>query len=70
MLTGLEKLVLENILCLDDALFAGLAEYCVRLRILSIREMAGTKLTNKGMAALMERSRSLEEVDLVNFEGA
>ena len=70
LLTGLEKLVLENILCLDDALFAGLAEYCVRLRILSIREMAGTKLTNKGMAALMERSRSLEEVDLVNFEGA
>ena len=68
-LTGLEQLVLENTLFVDDVLLTGLSEHCIRLQALSIRNMAGTKVTSKGMATLLETSNTLEKLELIEFEG-
>lgn len=64
-----EVLVLEDTLFIDDAFFAALADHCARLRILSILSMGGTKLTNRGIAALLERSSALELLELHDFQG-
>ena len=68
-LTACETLELEHSLFVDDALLLGIAESLHKLRVLAIRHMAGTKVTNKGMAAVMENLHAFEELELIEFEG-
>lgn len=65
----LEEISFEDTIFVDDALIAVVAEVCTRLRILRICRMAGTKLTNKGIHALMEHAQDLEHLELEDCEG-
>ena len=69
-LTACETLELEHSLFVDDALLFGVADSLHKLRSFAIRHMAGTKVTNKGMAAIMEGLHAFEELELTEFEGA
>lgn len=65
----LESLIIDNCLTVDDALLASIADHCVRLKKLALRQIAGTKVTDKGIAALMEKSSSLEHFEMVDVQG-
>lgn len=68
-LVSCQVLSLLDTLFVDDVLLSTVAKSMPRLRALCIKRMAGTKVTNKGLASLMESCHTLEELDLTELEG-
>lgn len=72
LIPNLEKLELSRTLFVDDALLEAMAEGAKRLAKLAIRDMAGTKLTEKGIGAVLDSvdgCTALEELILDSVEG-
>ena len=72
LLPNLEKLELSRTLFVDDTLLEAMAEGAKRLVKLAIRDMAGTKLTDHGLGALLDPvdgCTALEELVLDSVEG-
>jgi hypothetical protein len=68
-LRHLKSLTLGHTPYVDDALVSALVEHCRKLRRFVVRNMCGTRLTDKGIKELLENSESLSELDLLEFEG-
>lgn len=68
-LTPWEQLCLEDSPFLDDALLNAITQGAGQLRVLAIRRMSGTQITNKGLGDLLENSPSLETLELTELEG-
>lgn len=65
---ALERLELSNTRYIDDHVMLAAAEGCKKLKVLKIREMAGTKLTDAGLIKIFE-NESIEELVLDQVEG-
>jgi hypothetical protein len=65
----LQQLTIGHTPYVDDSLMSALAEQCRRLRRLVVRNMSGTRLTDKGIKQLLENAEALSELDLIEFEG-
>lgn len=70
VLATLRHIILDRTVFVDDALVGSIAEECKALTSLTVSRMAGTKLTNKGIAHLMRDAVNLEELALLECEGA
>lgn len=68
-LIGCQELSLYNTLFVDDVLLSSVASAMQKLEILRIKHMAGTKLTSKGIAAIMEQCENLQEFELLDVQG-
>lgn len=64
-----ERLILEDSPFLDDVLLTAVSQGAGHLRLLAIRRMSGTQITNRGLSDLLQNSPSLEELELVELEG-
>jgi hypothetical protein len=68
-LVSCDTFEIQDTVFVDDVLLVAIGMHLTKLKRLRITRMAGTKVTSKGIAALMENSFSLEELALVDFEG-
>lgn len=68
-LVACQVLEIWDTLFVDDSLLSSIAEGLSKLRTFRLKRMPGTKVTNKGLAAIMENSLTLEELELREFEG-
>lgn len=66
---SLESLELIKTVYVDDSFMEGLARGSKKLQRLRIVDMGGTKLTDKGMAKVVEELVELEEIVLDSVEG-
>lgn len=68
-LVACQALEILDTLFVDDSLLSSIAEGLSKLRTFRLKRMPGTKVTNKGLAAIMDNSLTLEELELREFEG-
>ncbi|KAK9895827.1 hypothetical protein P389DRAFT_210686 [Cystobasidium minutum MCA 4210] len=68
-LINCQTLEVWDTLFIDDSLLAGIALGFPNLLTLRIKRMASTKVTNKGIAAIMEHSLKLQELEMFEFGG-
>lgn len=68
-LVSCEELSICNTLFVDDILLSAVSGAMPKLGALRIKHMAGTKLTSKGIASVMESSEALQEFEMLDVQG-